>query len=151
MEYCGGRCMIGFILISFAMIGYGLYRCHERSDNYNVAVTVLESKLWSFLEWFAWTAPYFALRYPMDKKAFYANLRRKRAAVDRASRPSSSVAPPRAPGGEGAAARIGGGGSSSQSQGQARATSSMGVRSRSTGGDVEMALATLPKQRPSNV
>jgi hypothetical protein len=101
MEYFGGKFMIFVIIYSFAMVGYGLYRCHERNDNYNIAVTVLESKLWSYLEWFVWTAPYFALRYPKDKKAFYAALRRRRDRGD-ASMPTPAQGPAvRGPGGGG--------------------------------------------------
>lgn len=59
------------------MVGWALYRCHIVDDNFNVILTLLQAKLWSFAEWFVWTAPYFAFRYPVDRKRFYDRLRRK--------------------------------------------------------------------------
>ena len=59
------------------MISWGLYRCHQESDNYNIISTLIQAKLWSFAEWFVWTAPYFAFRYPGDRKRFYASLAKK--------------------------------------------------------------------------
>ena len=58
------------------MVGWGLYRCHVANDNFNIVSTLIQAKLWSFAEWFVWTAPYFAFRYPIDRKRFYARIRK---------------------------------------------------------------------------
>lgn len=66
-----------FAVLSIGMVGWGLYRCHEANDNYNILATLIQAKLWSFAEWFIWTGPYFAFRYPIDRKLFYSSLFKK--------------------------------------------------------------------------
>lgn len=56
------------------MVGWGLFRCHVANDNFNIVATLIQAKLWSFAEWFVWTAPYFAFRYPIDRKRFYSRI-----------------------------------------------------------------------------
>jgi hypothetical protein len=47
------------------------------SDNWSLIANTLLSKAWASAEWFAYSMPYFALRYPVDKKHFYQQLRAK--------------------------------------------------------------------------
>ena len=54
-----------------------LYLSYRSGVGFDIFVSLLLSKVWSFLEWFLYTGPVFAYSYPIDKRFFYDRLRLK--------------------------------------------------------------------------
>jgi hypothetical protein len=70
-EHCGGQILMFFSFLSAIFVIWTLAECwniHSKFDNLRILV---ETKLFSFLEWFVWSLPFFSYRYPIDRKYFY--------------------------------------------------------------------------------
>ncbi len=72
---CKYVCM--YVVTSLAGVLYVIYLCWVTGIGFDIVVTLLLSKVWSFAEWFFIMTPYYAYVYPVDKKHFYSKLRKK--------------------------------------------------------------------------
>ena len=61
-------------MLSIVSVLWAIIECYRNGTGFAIFKGFLLSKLWSFLEWFIWSGPYFAYRYPVDKRYFYAKL-----------------------------------------------------------------------------
>jgi hypothetical protein len=77
VEWFGGSILTFCTCISFILLGWTLIAIYVLKIDYNIVGDIMLSKVWSFGEWFIWSAPYFSYRYPNDKKQFYQRLLRK--------------------------------------------------------------------------
>jgi hypothetical protein len=73
IEFFGGGFLFLFSLLSFAMVVWVLVATYLLGQEFDIFITILISKAWSFGEWFIWTLPYFAVRYSWDKSHFMKN------------------------------------------------------------------------------
>ena len=73
--------MMGFVILSIILLSAALFLT-QGSSQVTIARTFVISKLFSFAYWFAYSAPFFALKYPTDKRRFYEKLRRKQVDVE---------------------------------------------------------------------
>jgi hypothetical protein len=73
-EWFGGGVLSFFSLLSFIMLAAVVIEIWINDSGYSILATLLLSKVWSFLDWFIWSGPYFAFRYPLDKRHFYKRL-----------------------------------------------------------------------------
>ena len=64
------------LVVSVTFLLWAIIACYVLDVGFEIIGTILISKLWSTGEWFAWSAPYFAYRYPLDRKHFYRRLLR---------------------------------------------------------------------------
>ena len=109
LEFFGGGMLFFFSVLSLAMIVWVVAVTYFTQSSFNIFVTILISKGWSFLQWFAYTLPYFFVRYPFDKSHFVSKAKKalveaeetsgsNEAAASSSGRPvapSSSVDPPK--------------------------------------------------------
>lgn len=70
IEFFGGGFLFLFCLLSVAMIVWVLVATYMQGQQFDIFITILITKAWSFGEWFIWTLPYFSLRYSWDKSHF---------------------------------------------------------------------------------
>ena len=73
-EYCGGQVLSFFVLLSLALLVASVVICWLTDVKFSIFLVLLESKVWSQVEWFIWAAPYFSFRYPIDRRFFYQRL-----------------------------------------------------------------------------
>ena len=59
--------MVVWVIIATALSG----------ASFDIFITILVSKAFSFGEWFLWTLPYFLIRYPCDKQHFLKKMKEK--------------------------------------------------------------------------
>lgn len=105
LEFFGGKVLSFFVctytadnafhefircaVISVQLSLYAIYQCFLM-DRYTILKTTVLSKMWSFAEWFVWTAPYFAFKYPLDRKHFYKQLKVRNRNLNEAQRSASN-------------------------------------------------------------
>lgn len=73
-EYCGGQVLSFFVLLSFALLLASVVMCWLTDVKFSIFLVLLQSKVWSQVEWFFWAAPFFSFRYPIDRRYFYQRL-----------------------------------------------------------------------------
>ena len=61
----------GFVLLSILLLISTTILCWLTSIRFSLFLVLLEANLWSKLEWFFWSAPYFSFRFPIDRRNFY--------------------------------------------------------------------------------
>ena len=73
-QYVGGQVLSFFVLLSVLLLISTTVLCWLTSIGFSLFLVLLEAKLWSQLEWFIWSAPYFSFRFPIDRRNFYRRL-----------------------------------------------------------------------------
>eukprot|EP01042_Synura_sphagnicola_P007880 gene7880-10087_t len=68
VEFCGGGSLFFFTSISTALLIWSLVACYLWGADFTLFSGIVVSKLWSFIEWFVWSLPYFMYRFPIDKR-----------------------------------------------------------------------------------
>lgn len=61
-------------LMVYAILGSVLLHSDDK-----IIVNILLSKAWAMVEWFAYSFPYFCLKYPTDRQHFYRTMKAKEA------------------------------------------------------------------------
>ena len=72
-ECCGGQVIVSALAFNSILLLAAVIDCYIIGAQFDIFVIILQSKLWSFMDWVIWTLPYFAWRYPMDKRHFNNN------------------------------------------------------------------------------
>ena len=66
-----------FSALSVAMVVWVIIATALSGASFDIFITILISKAFSFGEWFLWTLPYFLIRYPCDKQHFFKKMKEK--------------------------------------------------------------------------
>lgn len=77
VEFCGGGILFFFTSISTALLIWSLVACYLWGANFTLFSGIIVSKLWSFIEWFVWSLPYFMYRFPIDKRVYLEKMAKK--------------------------------------------------------------------------
>lgn len=77
LQYLGMGALGFCTVIGLMSALWTLYLSYESGVGYDIFVNLLLSKVWSFLEWFLYTGPFFAYYYPTDRRFFYDRLKVK--------------------------------------------------------------------------
>eukprot|EP01038_Epipyxis_sp_PR26KG_P006338 gene6338-8726_t len=78
-EFFGGQVLAVFTVLSLSLLLWTIAEIYITDSQYVILVPILLAKIWAFGEWFLWTAPYFAYRYPIDKSYFHRSRRKSQA------------------------------------------------------------------------
>ena len=79
IEWLGGSIMTFFVLAATTMVLYVVGECWSgRVDDWGIFESFALSKVFSSLQWFTLSFPFFYVKYPMDKRLFYRNLEEDR-------------------------------------------------------------------------
>lgn len=70
INYFGNAVLFYSTFVSFCLCLWSVIACFVLNINAEILVDIIISKLWSLVEWFVWSLPYFCYRYPGDKKRF---------------------------------------------------------------------------------
>ena len=73
----GGFVLLLFSALSVAMVVWVIIATALSGASFDIFITILVSKAFSFGEWFLWTLPYFLIRYPCDKQHFLKKMKEK--------------------------------------------------------------------------
>jgi hypothetical protein len=77
IEFSGGSILFFFSIISTTLLIWSLVACYVWGASFKLFGDIIISKLWSVLEWFVWSFPYFSYRFPLDKRAHLEKLAKK--------------------------------------------------------------------------
>lgn len=78
VEFFGGGILTFFSLISIVLVITTVIECWLNGIGFNIFVTVLIAKIFSFAFWIIWATPYFIYRYSRDKKRFLGKIEKRR-------------------------------------------------------------------------
>lgn len=70
LNFIGNSVLYFSTILSLSLCLWSIIACFVLDINEDILVNIIISKLWSFIEWFIWSLPYFCYRYPGDKKRF---------------------------------------------------------------------------------
>jgi hypothetical protein len=77
VEWLGGTMLTVSTVVSTVFLVWAIIACYLLDVRYEILGNIILSKVWSMGEWFVWSAPYFAYRYPIDRRHFYRRLLRR--------------------------------------------------------------------------
>lgn len=72
-ECCGGQVILSAVVFNSILLLATIIDSYVKGYQFDIFIMILQSKLWSFMDWVIWTLPYFAWRYPIDRRYFYNN------------------------------------------------------------------------------
>eukprot|EP00981_Chlorochromonas_danica_P016158 scaffold15929_cov159-Ochromonas_danica.AAC.11 len=77
VESCGGSTLIICTVTSTALMVYAILGSVLLNSDEKIIINILLSKAWAMVEWFAYSFPYFCLKYPTDRQHFYRTMKAK--------------------------------------------------------------------------